>query len=170
MRRLTAYIGAGDEGIEVNTRNRIDCIDRRQRVGAAAFGRARDRNDIRDVGRELHQHRRPRDFFDPFRDHAGVVGHLANSASHAALAHAVRASEIELEAVRSRVLSLFYDVVPRFALRLDHQGRDDGVIRITLLHLRDLTEIYFNRTIADELDIVETHHAPATPIDGRVTG
>ena len=58
------------------------------------------------VGRELDHHRDRRDLLDPFRDHACIVGHLSDRRAHAALAHAVRAAEVQLDAVGAGVLRL----------------------------------------------------------------
>jgi hypothetical protein len=58
-----------------------------------------------------------------------VFGHLADGAAHAALAHAVRAAEIQLQAVGAGVFGALHDVVPGFALRFHHQRRDHGVLR-----------------------------------------
>jgi hypothetical protein len=49
-------------------------------------------------------------------------------------------------------------VVPVLA-RIGHQGGDDGVVRPHLFALRDLAEIGLRGTVADELDVVEAHHA-----------
>ena len=70
-----------------------------------------------------------------------VLGHLAHRAAHAALAHAVRTAEVQLQAVGARVFGPLDDVVPGLALRLHHQRRDHRVLRIALLHLGDLAQI-----------------------------
>ena len=124
--------------------------------------------DVGDVGRELHDHRGARHFLDPLGDHAGVIGDLADGGAHAALAHAVGAAEIELEAIGAGVFGALDDVVPDFALGIHHEGRDDGVVRIALLDLGDLAEVGVDGAVADELDVVEAHHALAVPIDGGV--
>ena len=96
-------------------------------------GRPGDLPDVRDVGCEFDQHRGARNFLDPGCDHLGVFGDLADGAAHAALAHAVGAAEVEFEAVGAGVFAALNDVVPGFALRFDHEGRDDGVVRVALL-------------------------------------
>ena len=97
-----------------------------------------------------------------------VLRHLADGAAHAALAHAVRAAEVQLQAIRARVFGSLHDLVPGFALRFHHQRRDHGVLRIALLHLGDLAQIHFERTVGDQLDVVQAHHALAVPIDRRI--
>ena len=57
--------------------------------------------------------------------------------AHAALAHPVRAAEVELEPVAAGVLDLADEGVP-VVLRLGHQRDDDGVLRVAALHLADL--------------------------------
>ena len=57
---------------------------------------------------------------------------------HAALAHAVRTAEVELETVASGVLRATNDLVP-FVPGLDHERDDDGVIGIAAFDLADLT-------------------------------
>jgi hypothetical protein len=46
------------------------------------------------------------------RDHLDVFGHLADGRAHAALAHAVRAAEIQLDAVGAGVLDRRQDRLP----------------------------------------------------------
>ena len=62
-----------------------------------------------------------------------VLGHLTDGGAHAALAHAVRAAEVEFEAVGARIFGALDDVVPGLALRFDHERGDDGVLRVTAL-------------------------------------
>src|SRR5262249_42889346 len=124
--------------------------------------------NVGDVRRELHQHGCACDFLHPFGDHAGVLGHLPDGGAHAAFAHAVRAAEVELEAIRAGVFAALDDVVPGFPLGIDHQARDHSVMREALFDFGDLAEVGIDRAIADELDVVEAHHALAVPIDGGV--
>jgi hypothetical protein len=94
----------------------------------AALGRARGHANVGDVRRELHDHRGARLFLHPARDLLAVFGHLAHRRAHAALAHAVRAAEVELQAVGSGVFCALHNVVPGLALALDHQRSDDHVL------------------------------------------
>ena len=143
-------------------------VDGREPVGARSLGRARNLPDVGDVGRQLHQHGRARFLLHPAGDHLGVFGHLPHRAPHAALAHAMRASEIQLQAVGARVFGSLHDVVPGFARRLHHQRRDHRVLRIALLHFGDLAQIGFDGPVRDQLDIVQPHHALAVPIHRRI--
>ena len=73
----------------------------------------------------------------------------------------MRTPEVQLQPVGARVFGRCTIVVPRLALRLDHQRRDHRVFRIALLHFCDLAQIHIERPVADQLDIVEAHHALA---------
>ena len=65
---------------------------------------ARRAADVGDVGRQLDDHRHARVLLAPARHHLDVFGHLTDRRAHAALAHAVRAAEVELDAVALRLL------------------------------------------------------------------
>src|SRR5258708_36553510 len=56
------------------------------------------------------------------------------------------------------------------ALRFDHQRRDDRVLRKTLLYFSNLPEVDVNRAVADELDIIEAHHALILKVYRPITG
>ena len=60
--------------------------------------------DVGDVGRQLDDHRHARVLLAPARHHLDVFRHLADGRAHAALAHAVRAAEIQLDAVGAGLL------------------------------------------------------------------
>src|SRR5438874_885617 len=104
-----------------------------------------------------------------FDDLAGVIRNLADRAAHAALTHAVRAAEVELDAVGAATLRLLHHLMPRFAFRLHHQRSDDRMFRIIALDFRDLFEVVGNRPVADELDVVEAHHPVLAEIDRAAT-
>ena len=82
----------------------------------------------------------------------------------------MRAAEIQLDAVGARVLGLLDHHVPRFALRLDHQRRDDGMLRIVALDLGDFLQILRDWAIADQLDVVESHHPVLAEVHRAVAG
>ena len=84
--------------------DRVDGVDQRDRVGAAALGRLGRLADVGDVGRQLDDHRHAGMLLAPARDHLDIFRHLADGRAHAALGHAVRAAEIELDAVGAGVL------------------------------------------------------------------
>ncbi len=108
-------VGARREGVEIDAGDGVDGVDGGEAVGAAALGRAGHGADVGDVGRELDEHRGARLLLDPRGDHLRVLGHLADGRAHAALAHAVRAAEVELEAVGAGIFGALrrYRAMPR---------------------------------------------------------
>src|SRR5262249_37166381 len=82
--------------VQVHAHDGVEGVDQGQGVGAALDRRPADGGDVGDVRRQLDHHRDGRDLLDPFGDHAGVVGDLADGRPLAALAHAVRAAEVQL--------------------------------------------------------------------------
>ena len=57
------------------------------------------------------------------------------------------------------------DVVPRFALRFNHERCDHEVLRVALFYFRDFAEVHFDGAIADELNVIQAHHLNAIQID-----
>ena len=123
VRALAVDVGARLQGVEVDAGDRVDGVDGGERVGAGAFGGACGHADVGDVGRELDDDGRARLLLHPFGDLLAVLGHLADGRAHAALAHAVRAAEVELEAVGAGVLGALHDLVPRLALAIRPSAR-----------------------------------------------
>ena len=74
--------------------------------------RARRVADVGDVRRQLDDDRHARVLLAPARHHLDVFRHLADRRAHAALAHAVRAAEIELDAVAAGLLDQRQDRLP----------------------------------------------------------
>ena len=100
---LAVDVGVGLECVEVDAGDGVDGVDRGKRIGSAALGRARGHADVGDIRRELDDDRGARLFLHPARDLLAVLRHLPYGRSHAALAHAVRATEVKLQAVGSGV-------------------------------------------------------------------
>ena len=142
-------------------------VDQRHRVGAAVLRGARRRQDVGDVGRELHDHRQLRVLLAPARDHLDVLGHLAHRRAHAALAHAVRAAEVELDAVAAGVLDLRQDRLPGLLVARHHQRDDERAVGPVALDLADLVEVDLERPVGDQLDVVEADHAPVVRMRAR---
>ena len=59
--------------------------------------------------------------------------------------------------------------MPGFALGFDHERGDYQIFRVALFYFGDFAEIYFDGAVADQLDVVEAHHADAVVVDGAVT-
>ena len=89
----------------------------------------------------------------------GVLRHLADGGAHAALAHAVRTAEVQLQAIGARAFRALDHLAPGLTLRLDHERRDDRVAGIEALDLGNLAQVDLDGPVADELDVVEAHHA-----------
>ncbi len=154
------------KGVEVDASDGVDGVDGRERVCTCTFRGARGDADVGDVGRELDDHGCASFFFDPRCDALGVFGHLSDGRAHAALAHSVRATEVELETIGAGILDLRHDLVPGCALGADHERRDDDVLWIASLDLGDFAQIDDGGPVGDELDVVEAHHAlPFQSID-----
>jgi hypothetical protein len=89
------------------------------------------------------------------RDHLDVFGHLAHGRAHAALAHAVRAAEVQLHAVGAGVFHHGQDAFPAFFLAGHHQRDDQRAVRPGLLHAGHLLQVGAQRPVGDQLDVVE---------------
>ena len=131
----------------------------RKPIRVRALGRPRHHADVGDVRRQLHQHRRPRRLLHPLRNHLRVLRHLAHGRAHPALAHAMRTAEVQLQPIRARTLRALHHLVPGLALRLHHQRRNHRMLRIQPLHLGDLAQVHLDGPVADQLNIVQPHHA-----------
>src|SRR5262249_51222602 len=94
------------------------------------------------------------------------LGFLTNRRAHAALAHAVRTAEVELDTICPRVNGALDDVAP-LLLGFDHERNNEGVLRVLLFDVDDLAKVRLERTVGDELDVVEaggfdtSHRVPA---------
>ena len=83
----------------------VDRVDERHAVGAALLRRARRRTVMSvTFGVSFTSTGMFGDLLHPAGDHLDVLGHLADGRAHAALAHAVRAAEVELDAVGAGVV------------------------------------------------------------------
>src|SRR5690606_13480264 len=89
-------------------------VDERHGIRTALFRRARRIADIGDVGRQLHDDGHARILLAPARHHLDIFRHLADGRAHAALAHAVRATEIEFDTVAFGLLDRRQDRLPAF--------------------------------------------------------
>ena len=165
---LAPHNRARRESVEVQTHKRVNRIDQAHSVGSAFFGRRGNARDVGNVGRQLDDHRCPRRLLHPRSDHLRVLGHLADSRAHAALAHTVRAAKVEFQRVRAGVFGAAHHLVPGFALRFHHQRSDHQMLWVAFLHLVDFAEVVFNRPVADQLDIVEPHYLDAVQVNRAV--
>ena len=77
----------------------------------------------------------------------------------------MRATEIQLETMRTGILDFFDQFVPALTVVVRHQRDDHGAVGEKTDTFANLTEIDLQGAIADELDIVESHHPGAMIID-----
>ena len=165
VRRHAVDVRVRDHCVNIHAHHRVDRVYEGHCVCSAVLRSASRRSDVRDVWGELHDHREIGNLFHPFSDHARIFGHLAHRGAHSALAHAMRASEIQFKTVAARVLGLFDDLMPCFAFRFDHQRNDHRMVRISLFTFVDFLEIHLERTVGDQLDVVQPDHTKRTMID-----
>ena len=111
------------------------------------------------LGVSLHDHRQLAVVFAPGRDHLDVFRHLAHSRAHATLAHAVRAAEVEFNAVGARVFHQRQDVLPALFHTRHHQRDDHGAVGPVAFNALDLFEVGLQRPVGDQLDVVQADHA-----------
>jgi hypothetical protein len=99
----------------------------------------------------------------PFGDHLDVFGHLANGRAHAAFAHAVRAAEIEFDAIGAGVLDARQDRLPACFLARHHDRDDHRPVGPALLDLGDFAQIDLEIAVGDQLDVVEPQEPASGP-------
>ena len=82
--------------------------------------------------------------------------------------HAVRAAEIELDAVAFGLLDAGEDRLPRLLVAGHHQRDDQRAVGPGALDLLDLLQIDLEVAVGDELDVVERDQPPVGPVDRAV--
>ena len=82
--------------------------------------------------------------------------------------HAVRAAEIELDAVAVRLFDAREDRLPGVLVARHHQRDDQSAIAPGPLDLLDLLQIDLEIAVGDEFDVVERDQAPVRPMDRAV--
>ena len=168
VRAFTVHVGEWHEGVEVHANYALDGVDQGDRVAATGLCRTGGPCDVRDVGCELHDDGDLRHLLHPLHDHLQHLGLLADSATHTTFAHAVRTTEVQLDAISTGVLHIAHDVVP-FVAGLHHQRGDHRVVREALFHLGDLAQVVLQRPVGDQLDVVEPHHTVVAVVHGAVS-
>ena len=143
VRRFAAHVRPRRQRIEIDARDRIDRVDRGQRVRAAAlapraptvrmsvmFGVSFTSTGVRATS-----------FTHSVIMH-GVLRHLPDGRLPCR-ARSCRAGSRNSAPARRRprLPTRLHDLVPRLALRFHHQRSDHRVLRIALLHLRDLAQV-----------------------------
>src|SRR5207248_1985352 len=110
VRRRASDARVWHEAIEIDADEALDRVDEGDAVAPARRDARLD--DVAGVRRELHEDRRPRELLRPARDLRQKLRLLSDRRSHPALAHPVRAPEVELEAVAAGVLDLLDQGLP----------------------------------------------------------
>ena len=168
VRAGAAHDGQGHHAVQVQRGDRVDGVDQRDGVRAARLGRARRHAHVRDVGRELDDDGQFAVLLAPGGDHLHILGHLAHGRAHAPLRHAVRAAEIEFDAVRPRRLDLGQDVGPVVLFAGQHQRDDHGTVGPVLFHLRDFAQVDLQRAVGDQFDVIEADHFAVLAVQGGI--
>ena len=96
-----------------------------------------DDHDVGHVGRELGEEGDVDDLPDPLADGLDQFGVLAARQSHASLAHAVRAGEVELEGVGTGLGGHLGELLPVGLVEGAHDRGDDYAVREVRLELTD---------------------------------
>ncbi len=104
----------------------------------------------------------------PAHHHLDIFGHLADRRAHAALAHAVRAAEIELDPVRLGLLDQRQDRLPAVLVARHHDRDHQRPVRPVLLDLLDLLQVHLQRPVGDQFDVVEAEQPPVRAPDRAV--
>ncbi len=78
------------------------------------------------------------------------------------------APKVQFDRVCACLFNLLDDDVPRIRIRVNHETHDHHVVWVSPLDLLDLNQVVLKRTVGDELDIVEPHHALTVDIDRAV--
>ena len=154
--------------VEIDRYDRADGVDQRHGIGTAGLCGTRRIAHIRDVRRQLHDHRHAGVRLGPAGDHLDIFGDLADSGAHAALGHAVRTAEIQLHPVAFGVFHLAQDIFPARLLARHHQAGHQRPVRPGALYRLDFLKVYIQRPVGDQLDVVQPEQAPVRAPDRAV--
>jgi hypothetical protein len=168
--RLPAYIGVGDEGIQVDARDGLDGIDEREGLAACLYGGAASRYDRVYVGGQFGDNGNGSHLHHPFHHEACDFWVLANGGAHSSFRHPVRAAEIKLQSMGAGIFYLFDQLVPALPVIIRHQRDDHRPVGEEADTFPDLPEVDLQRPVADQLDIIQAHDTAAVIVDGGVAG
>ena len=133
------------------THEAADRVCGRAAVGAALLGRLGDLEYVGDVGCELGEERDAHGFANPRANVAHKLGALTARQAHAALAHAVRAAQVELERVRARRLGHLGQLGPVVAVVAAHDARYEHAVGKVALELANALTPVGGVLLRDEL-------------------
>ena len=158
------------EGLVVDAHDGIDRVDEGHGVRAPVFCCFGGRQDIGDVWSEFDDDGDGCRGLGPFRSHLYVFRHLAYCGTHAALGHAVRATEVEFDCVGPGVLDHGHVLRPDLLVHWIHHRDHERPVGPVALDLADLVEVGLQRPVGDQFDVIETDHAAVVAMDGTVAG
>ena len=168
MAALAVDRGLRAEIIKVDTDDRGDRVDQAHGIRPALLRRARRIADIGDVGGQLHENGHAGVLLAPARHHLDIFRHLAHGRTHAALAHPMRAAEVQLDPVGASLLHQRQDRFPRLFFARHHERDDHRAVGPVALDLLDLAQVHLERAVGDQLDIVQTQQPPIGAPDRAV--
>ena len=168
MAALPADVRRDFQRFQINANDGIERIDERQGVGSGRHRGPRRYHNIRNIWREFHDHRNLCDFHHPTRDLLAILWNLANSAAHAALTHAVRTSVVQFDSIGAGILNAVNHVVPGLRLGLHHRRGNDSAVWPRAFYFGDFAKIYFQRTVGDQLNVVNGQHFLAAVVPRSV--
>ena len=113
----------GRHAVEIDADQALDGIDEGQAIRPRLHRRPSRNQNVIHIGRELDQHGHRGEIFGPSGDFSQHPRLLADGAAHAPFAHAVRAAEVQFDAVAAGILRALNEVAP-FRTGLHHQARD----------------------------------------------
>ncbi|MNZ59076.1 hypothetical protein D3C78_771010 [compost metagenome] len=158
MRTLTSNVRNRIPAMNIYTSKTIDRIDHTNRVRSTLNRMAGNDGDIRNIRRQLHNHRGRSYFFYP----GGLCLHqirlLPRSSAHSTLSHSVRTAKVKLQTVYTHILYPLNNLMPFMLRWFYHQGGYNRMIRKSFLRFINFLQINFKRTVGDQFNIVKARN------------
>mmetsp|Transcript_11752 Transcript_11752/g.29695 ORF Transcript_11752/g.29695 Transcript_11752/m.29695 type:complete len:519 (+) Transcript_11752:748-2304(+) len=130
-------------------------VDGRHARRAPVVRRARNDRDVSHVGRQLGKEWDGAHFLQPAADFKHKLRILPARQTHAPLAHAVGAAEVELQRVGAACLCHFGELLPVLLVEAAHDACDHHLLREVRLQLRDGLAPVRRALLADEFNVQE---------------
>ena len=124
-------------------------------VRLAFLGRLRDVDNVRDVGSQFGEEGNLDGGSHPLADIPHQLRFLTAGKSHASLAHAVWAGEVELERIRAGSFGLLGQFCPVLLIVAAHNAGDQDLFLEVAFELGDAATPIVARLLRDELDVEE---------------
>ena len=149
--------------VEIDANHRINGVDKRHGIRTARFRGSRRVTNVGDIRRQFDDHRQAAILFAPAGDHFDIFRYLADRRAHPALAHAMRATEVKLDTVCPRGFYLWQNGFPRFFFAGHHDRHHYRPVGPAFFDAGNLFKVDGQRTVSDELDIIQPQNAPIGP-------